>query len=636
MKRKALENTLPVPCPKLSKKQRGEYKYFATSQQHEFKDETVLEIALYYLQEDAKKGEVPVLQFRHFSSKKNMQYKVLEEGTWRQRKLDGSDSYGMGGIEIKFLQKDTIRNYLKDYHSYLKEEVGRWINNFEIACNRTKREQAIERKKRKIAEAMQRVDSLSVPKEFTKWLLSKQKGDYIFKSKGIGKCSCCGQEVVLKKQGKDREQINCPNCNKPVTVLTRKKDIIEKTQAVLVQELDQQTIVIRYFSIELLKKEQEVYRDEKVRIVIERKTNDMKVFYYHIGHFEDEWKMKVNGFQMGPGYCYPDTIELLKGTAYEESMAICLAKIGVKANYNGLMRYSHKKERGHLEYFAKMGLYKLTEQLSDGYWLDSHYLRKGTTATEVLGLDKQRINRLKQENGDTNMLVWLRYEMEHKEKIPKDTMDWLMKNKITLSDLKRFLEYLTVVKTVNYIKKQQKNWSIRETIRFWKDYLNMAQQFDTDITDSIVLLPKDLIVRHNQYVDRINAAKNEKRDVEVNGKYGKIAERYQELTQKYAYQTQKYVIVVPRYASDITREGRLLHHCVGSNRYLENMAEGVSDIIFVRNREEQDKPYYTVEIKKNKVVQYYSEFDRQPNKEEMRCFLKGLENKLVMQERKAI
>lgn len=635
MKRKALEKTAIVPCPKLSKRERGEYEYFATSQLHEFKDETVLEITLYRLRENAKKGELPVLELRYFASINKMQYEVLVGTKWKQRKLDGSEWCGYGGIDIKFFYEDMIKEYLKEHRDYSWEpRIGSWISRFEMECNSIRREKALLRKQERINSVMERVDGLGFPKDFEQWLLSKQKGDYIFKSKGIGKCSCCGKEIELGKRGKDGEQITCPSCKKTVTVLTRKKDIVEKTQAVLVQELDEQTIVIRHFGVELSKKNQEIYGDEKVRFVIERETNNMKIYYLHEMYFSDEWKESRNGFQMRTGYCYPNTIELLKGTAYEESMAICLAKIGVKANYNGLMRYSHKEHRGHLEYFAKMGLYRLTEQLSDGDWLDKKYLKKGKTATEILGLDKQRINRLKQENGNTNMLLWLRYEMGHNEKIPKEVMDWLIKNRITVYDLARFLEYLTVVKTVNYIKKQQN--TPKQTIQFWKDYLDMAEQFDMDITDSIVLLPKDLMTRHNQYVERLNATKNEKRDAEVNEKYAKIAERHKELSQKYQYQNQKYIIVVPRCASDITREGRILHHCVGGERYLSNMAEGVSDIIFVRNREEQDKPYYTVEIKRNKVVQYYSEFDRKPNKEEIRRFLNGLENKLVMQERKAI
>lgn len=64
-------------------------------------------------------------------------------------------------------------------------------------------------------------------------------------------------------------------------------------------------------------------------------------------------------------------------------------------------------------------------------------------------------------------------------------------------------------------------------------------------------------------------------------------------------------------------EGRTLHHCVGrDDHYMKKMAAGESWILFLRKKEDLEKAYYTVEIsmKDDRILQYYSEFDRQPNK----------------------
>lgn len=64
-------------------------------------------------------------------------------------------------------------------------------------------------------------------------------------------------------------------------------------------------------------------------------------------------------------------------------------------------------------------------------------------------------------------------------------------------------------------------------------------------------------------------------------------------------------------------EGRALHHCVGrDDHYMKKMAAGTSWILFLRKKENLKKAYYTVEIdmKDDRILQYYSEFDRQPDK----------------------
>lgn len=67
---------------------------------------------------------------------------------------------------------------------------------------------------------------------------------------------------------------------------------------------------------------------------------------------------------------------------------------------------------------------------------------------------------------------------------------------------------------------------------------------------------------------------------------------------------------------ELVTEGRTLHHCVGSSdHYMEMMANGKSWILFLRKKENPEKAYYTIEINMNddKILQYYSEFDRKPD-----------------------
>ena len=72
-------------------------------------------------------------------------------------------------------------------------------------------------------------------------------------------------------------------------------------------------------------------------------------------------------------------------------------------------------------------------------------------------------------------------------------------------------------------------------------------------------------------------------------------------------------------------ESRELHHCVGtSTRYMEKMADGISWIVFLRKEGEIEKAYYTIEIdmRTDDIIQFYSEFDRQPDKAEIQKVLR--------------
>lgn len=155
----------------------------------------------------------------------------------------------------------------------------------------------------------------------------------------------------------------------------------------------------------------------------------------------------------------------------------------------------------------------------------------------------------------------------------------------------------------------------------------MARQERMDTTDDIVRLPKDLKARHDQLVERINARRDKERMIKEKEKYvrlnAQIEKRLPEV-RRYFWEDDTYMIIPAGRCEELIEEGRTLHHCVGaSDTYMNAMAEGRSWILFLRRKSEMDKPYYTIEINMytDKILQYYSEYDRQPNKEEIRKVL---------------
>ena len=77
-------------------------------------------------------------------------------------------------------------------------------------------------------------------------------------------------------------------------------------------------------------------------------------------------------------------------------------------------------------------------------------------------------------------------------------------------------------------------------------------------------------------------------------------------------------------------EGRILHHCVGGDRYLGKHNDDISTILFLRPTTEPDVPYITVEIGTADLMlmQWYGEYDTKPDQENINRWLKSYINRL--------
>ena len=73
--------------------------------------------------------------------------------------------------------------------------------------------------------------------------------------------------------------------------------------------------------------------------------------------------------------------------------------------------------------------------------------------------------------------------------------------------------------------------------------------------------------------------------------------------ERFEHEDAEFIIRVPRQLSEIVREGSLLHHCVGG--YTNSVAEGRTNILFLRRKSSPDMPFYTIEVRENDLVQIH-------------------------------
>ena len=277
-----------------------------------------------------------------------------------------------------------------------------------------------------------------------------------------------------------------------------------------------------------------------------------------------------------------------------------------------------------LEMFEKSGMKALVRHLVSKRGKTKRVNRRGKSMSAQLRLkDKQMIRRLIKEKGDVRYLEVLQEEQKRGYQWTEQQEKFLveMSGQYRIKErLPHCLKYMTLQQLINRIAKYREQMKGRFTTDYgvltkYDDYLLMREELGYDMTNEVYIYPKDLQEKHDQMVDEKNAKKDELHLQKMQEKFPEIAKQYQKLLRRYGYEDADYVIRPAKSAEEIVMEGRTLHHCVGREWYLKSHAEGQSYILFLRRKEEPDKPYYTVEIAGDEIKQWYGYNDKKPEQE---------------------
>lgn len=206
-----------------------------------------------------------------------------------------------------------------------------------------------------------------------------------------------------------------------------------------------------------------------------------------------------------------------------------------------------------------------------------------------------------------DLIERLRFRMDLKKTYPDITLsesdDLYTKN--GGKDLDRLLNLISRLAGImspkqieNYILKQEWNFADRyigrhnyvETI--WRDYLEMAEKLKYDMTDRVVLTPKNLREAHDRAVE-LTSLIQAREIAEASKKRKKL------LNTLYNWSDGEILIRPPKDAAEIVAEGQILHHCVGG--YAKRHNDGKTTILFVRKCSAPDVPLYTMELDATKL-----------------------------------
>ena len=278
-------------------------------------------------------------------------------------------------------------------------------------------------------------------------------------------------------------------------------------------------------------------------------------------------------------------------------------------------RYQEQLEKQNMFYIALECLYQLPNE-----WEET----KETNTRHFLGINSRYCSILSKYN--MGIREWGVLQKMEKLKIHLSEQEIFAYCKIFESN-RDFLElnqYASIRKIVNYlakqIEKEEKGKAYKLSgdvsgishaemkcyqtyIRSWKDYIEWAEKLEYDLKSRYVLFPKnfkdvhdktfreyqkqqDKIERKKQAKERRTVNQLLKKDIKLLGKQ---------------IQNQDYILKVPGNYQEIQKEGQALGHCVGS--YIPHIANRECDVYFIRKKTDPDKPFFTVDWRRGKIVQ---------------------------------
>lgn len=546
------------------------------------------------------------------------------------------------------------------------------ILKMESAWNENRREAEREREVQRYKTMVQSVPEL--PEDFESWaqgLIAPE--EYALKSETKGKavCTACGSEfdqAALRTNGhlaKVNETGKCPACGRELVVKIRSKYVEKESMVSILQDIDDKKSVARFIDIGFSwsEKGRKVFRSDSVWIFLLKDDKKFACRLLYNVHRKSEWQPYGSFWKANPsnrrvqaGYMYPVGIEeALEGTEYRSTARLIRTLADGKAcvNYNRILAaYMSTDTLNMMEYLHKGRFGRLLRQSAEriGYY-EGQYLygplnKAGNTIEKVFRIeDRQLINRIRSLNGGEKYVDWMQMSDETGEKIPQETLAWLVENELCRSELKDFAGRMSLTKIMNYVKKQQAGGytgrTARGVLEQWRDYLDMCRTEKKNLQDDMVFRPRELKRRHDEITAEINkrkmieemkrSKKRAKEEAErMREKFPGAEEILREMKTRLEYRNADYMIIVPERLVDITTEGAALHHCVGtSDRYFERIRNHETYICFLRKASEPDVPYYTIEVEPGGTVrQHRGYLDEEPEIELVKPFIREWQREL--------
>lgn len=436
----------------------------------------------------------------------------------------------------------------------------------------------------------------------------------------------------------------CPLCGESGTYMSQgraKEASTKKSHLFLGQRYRETGLVFRYLEVEkkwkleqtggkkpeMLNAKEELCGIETARAYFEPGGKIQKDFYKHDPYSGENFWSDCNlsglaNITVRAAQVLPETYQDMKGTFLQYSAMEEFQKAA--GNINPVEYLERYIQTPQIEMLVKMGLTHIVEELVKchyGIVADEKADRIGT----FLGIRKEHVKLLVEKKGDNDILRAMQMEKRLCRIWTDRQIEQLAEAGIDSRQAEFFMRHMGIQKLLNYISKyagceygtmcSKAVRNIRVAARTYFDYLFMREELGYDMKNTVYLFPRDLGVAHAMMVTERNRQEADKRIMETEAKYPIIKKNYKRLRKLFYYEDGDFLIRPARDAGEIVMEGRMLHHCVGGDSYLEKHNRQETAILFLRNVKEPEMPYITVEISMDTrdIIQWYGAHDKKPD-----------------------
>lgn len=423
----------------------------------------------------------------------------------------------------------------------------------------------------------------------------------------IGTCPICNENIVpaykMRRHILDFEEV----------ADSEQMSICEKNNSITAY--DKNTIIFKIYFVTLWKEVDDPtwscnHKELQEIIVVNPFTKKAYKHYFQNSKIQ---KNLLLGQKISDLTLFPSIIQKLNESKLVNRLGInhLIMENNKKLDMNILYSYIHYYCNGyeHIEQLAKS---EYTKKLILN---DIHYIKnlnKKSNIIDILGISKNVIKKIYEEdiweqnyckifeifnifkNGklkiETNMdyiylldimkQVYDIYYFEKKLRKLKEVIEKFDYN-IKIKNIKEYIDKANLYQAIE-------NPSI--VLEIWGDYLNMVGQMELK---SYELYPKSLKLSHDIMTRNYKYQKNAIKEK-------RFLERLEEM-KKYEIENDNYKVIAPSQIQEIIDEGNALKHCVAS--YIDDVIEAKTTIMFVRKKDNIQKPLYTIEIKDGAIVQ---------------------------------
>lgn len=455
-----------------------------------------------------------------------------------------------------------------------------------------------------------------------------------------GKCPFCGSRVVYKARGKMPYQI------------------VDERWFIYVDR-QEKGFLLRYFNAK-----RRIKNDANIETSISKKRIEESLFeysrcfwtfagnapvkesyewgvYHQRGH--SRWIPDEGNIACMESILYPGNLpQAWEHTPMKYSALEILAQNmpSVALRYEDAMKMYLKFPK--LEWICKMGLNQLTRDIVGkyGYSGVGKINFKGKTIYEILGLTKVNTRVLQAIDGNHYELRLLQVAQKCGIQIkPEQLKEFYEIFECNTSLLEQKDRRISLHKLCKYIEKESERYPVGDKGRCWRysymrytertdprierkrnmahdwiEYLGWCRELKYDLDNKFIYMPNNFKNVHDRVAeeyktlqDKKAAAEKLRREKLAAKRMVQIKKAMEEIFTKndgvdaFRIRGKGLILVVPQSGDEIRKEGEALHHCVGT--YVERVAKGETMILFIRQEEKPDEPYFTLEYRGGKVIQ---------------------------------